>query len=71
MKRLGRSATVWFSLLTSGFLLAGPAGHGIDPRPAVQPSVAAATPRDPLATAAGRRWLQGQPRHWRAFMLQR
>jgi hypothetical protein len=26
---------------------------------------------DPLATAAGRRWLTGQPAHWRAMVLQR
>ena len=43
-------------------------------RAAFAPGWTAQAPRkspDPLATAAGRRWLTGQPTHWRAMLLQR
>jgi hypothetical protein len=68
MRRLGFLMSAVAGL---GAIMAMPCVIGAQSGPNDQPAETLRAPDNPLLTAAGRRYMTEQPRHWRACMIQR
>jgi hypothetical protein len=74
MKRRRFILTTLVSVLLTGGVVIRPTGSGLrlqSPTHSQAQARASATSEDLFSSAAGRRWLSGQPAHWRVLLLHR